>query len=271
MTLGRERSSPRDAAEPSIAEGIVTPFLRLFDFSGKRVCITGAASGIGLATARRFGELGAALVLADRNARGLEEAAADLGPQTRCVVYDQADLVSIEALAEAAGHVDVLFANAGILLYEPLLDLDWDKLRRVVDVNLVGTTALVRLVAPAMVAAGGGAIIVTGSQLSFSGAECRSVYAATKAALAQLVKTAALEWGRYGVRVNCLAPGRTITNINRHLLGDPVHYREGLARIPLGRYGQPVDMANAAVYLASPAAAYVTGHTLVVDGGWTLP
>jgi NADP-dependent 3-hydroxy acid dehydrogenase YdfG len=141
-----------------MAEGSVTPFLPLFEFSGKRVCVTGAASGIGLATARRFGELGAVLVLADRDAKGLEEVAAELGPQTRCVVYDQADLASIEALAEAAGQIDVLFANAGILLYEPLLELDWDKLRRVVDVNLIGTIALVRLVAPAMVATGGGAI-----------------------------------------------------------------------------------------------------------------
>lgn len=253
-----------------MAEGNVTPFLRLFEFSGKRVCVTGAASGIGLATARRFGELGAVLVLADRDAEGLEQAAAQLGPDTRAIVYDQADLASIEALAEAAGQVDVLFANAGILLYEPLLELDWEKLHRVVNVNLVGTTALVRLVAPGMVAAQGGAVIVTGSQLSFNGAEYRSVYAATKAALAQLVKTAAFEWGRYGIRVNCLAPGRTITNINRHLLGDPAHYREGLARIPLGRYGQPFDIANAAVFLASPAASYVTGHTLVVDGGWIL-
>lgn len=260
-------SSPPHADVPTS----VTPFLRLFDFSGKRVCVTGAASGIGLATARRFGELGAALVLADRDEKALKQAAAELGPQAWCVVYDQADLASIERLAEAAGQVDILFANAGILLYEPLLELDWNKLRRVVDVNLVGTTALVRLVGAAMVAAGGGAIIVTGSQLSFNGAEFRSVYAATKAALAQLVKTAALEWGPHGVRVNCLAPGRTLTNINRHLLGDPSHYREGLARIPLGRYGQPVDIANAAVFLASPAAAYVTGHTLVVDGGWILP
>jgi NAD(P)-dependent dehydrogenase (short-subunit alcohol dehydrogenase family) len=253
-----------------LAEANVTPFLRLFEFSGKRVCVTGAASGIGLATARRFGELGAVLVLADGDGEGLEQAAAQLGPDTRAIVYDQADLASIEALAEAVGQVDVLFANAGILLYEPLLELDWEKLRRVVDVNLVGTTALVRLVAPGMVAAGGGAIIVTGSQLSFNGAEYRSVYAATKAALAQLVKTAAFEWGRHGIRVNCLAPGRTITNLNRHLLSDPAHYREGLARIPLGRYGQPVDIANAAVFLASPAASYVTGHTLVVDGGWIL-
>jgi NAD(P)-dependent dehydrogenase (short-subunit alcohol dehydrogenase family) len=254
-----------------IAEPSATPFLQLFDFSGKRVCVTGAASGIGLATARRFGELGGLLVLADCDANGLEKAAGELGPDTRSIVYDQADLASIEALAEAAGQIDILFANAGILLYEPLLELNWDKLRRVIDVNLVGTIALVRLVAPMMVAAGGGAIIVTGSQLSFNGAECRSVYAATKAALAQLVKTAALEWGRHGVRVNCLAPGRTITKINRHLLSDPAHYREGLARIPLGRYGQPVDIANAAVFLASPAAGYVTGHTLVVDGGWILP
>ena len=116
-----------------------------------------------------------------------------------------------------------------------------------------------------------GVVVHTSSQLVFNGAEFRAVYAATKAGISQFVKTAALEWGPHGVRVNAVAPGRTLTPINRHLLDTPEQYAEAVKRIPLGRFGQPEDIANAMVFLASDASAYVTGHTLVVDGGWVLP
>ena len=145
----------------------------------------------------------------------------------------------------------MLLNNAGILLYEPFLDLKWPDLRRVVDVDLVGPIALTRLVGERMVKRGRGVIIHTSSQLVYNGAEFRAVYAAAKAAISQLVKTAALEWGRAGVRVNAIAPGRTLTKSNRHLLSDPAEYAKHLERIPLGRYGQPEDIANVAVFLAS--------------------
>src|SRR5690606_16023516 len=103
-----------------------------------------------------------------------------------------------------------------------------------------------------------------------TGARHRSVYASTKIALAQFTKTAALEWGAQGVRVNGIAPGRTMTAINREVFANPGEYEAGLQRIPLGRYGEPVDIANAAVFLASRAADYITGQTLIVDGGWVL-
>src|SRR5690606_14746858 len=103
------------------------------------------------------------------------------------------------------------------------------------------------------------------------GAEWRSVYAATKAGITQFVKTAALEWGPHGIRVNCVAAGRTLTAFNRHLLQEPANYTEAMKRIPLGRFGETRDIAHAFAFLASDAAAYITGHTLVVDGGWILP
>jgi NAD(P)-dependent dehydrogenase (short-subunit alcohol dehydrogenase family) len=241
-----------------------------FDFTGRRVCITGAASGIGAGMARAFAGVGASLILADVDASGLDAVARELRA-AQAHTFDQGDIGSIEHLVQTVGDIDVLLNNAGILLYEPLLDLKWLDLRRVVDVDLVGPIALTRLVGERMVKRGRGVIIHTSSQLVYNGAEFRAVYAAAKAAISQLVKTAALEWGRAGVRVNAIAPGRTLTKSNRHLLSDPAEYAKHLERIPLGRYGQPADIANVAVFLASEAASYITGQTIVVDGGWILP
>lgn|SRR5690554_2793079 len=246
-------------------------FSNMFDFSGRQVCVTGAASGIGRATAVLFADLGAQVFVADRDEQALQELVSERPSSFRAVVYDQAHTSSIEELAAAIGDVDVLINNAGILLYEPLLQLKFSDLAKVVSVNLTGAITLSRLVGERMVARGQGTIIHTGSQLAYNGAEFRSVYAATKAGISQFVKTAALEWGPHGIRVNCVAPGRTLTPINQHLLQQPEQYSEAIKRIPLGRFGQPQDMANAFVFLASDASAYVTGHTLVVDGGWILP
>lgn len=246
-------------------------FERLFDFSGKTVCVTGAASGIGRATAARFIELGAVVYAADCNAESLEAFGRESPSSLHTVLFDQARTESIESLAVAIGEIDVLINNAGILLYEPLLDLKWSDLDRVVSINLSGAMVLTRLMGARMVARKRGVIVHTGSQVTFNGAEFRAVYAATKAAISQFVKTAALEWGRYGVRVNCVAPGRTLTAMNRHLLEKPEEYAEALKRIPLGRFGSPEDIANAFVFMSSDASAYVTGQTLVVDGGWILP
>ncbi len=242
-----------------------------FDFSGKVACVTGAAGGIGRATAALFADLGATVFVADRDEVALAAFAAERPAALRPVVFDQRELVSIERLAAAVGDIDILINNAGVLVYEPLLDLKWEDLDRVVSINLSGAIALTRLVGERMVARRRGAIVHTGSQVAFNGAEFRAVYAATKAGISQFVKTAALEWGRHGVRVNCVAPGRTLTAINRHLLQQPAQYEEALKRIPLGRFGQPADIANAFAFLASDAAGYITGHTLVVDGGWILP
>jgi NAD(P)-dependent dehydrogenase (short-subunit alcohol dehydrogenase family) len=246
-------------------------FGKLFDFSGKVACVTGAASGIGRATAALFADLGARVFAADRDVHALEAFVAERPAELRAVPFDQAEIGSIERLAATIGDVDILINNAGVLVYEPLLELDWSNLDRVLAVNLKGAIALTRLVGERMVARKSGVIVHTGSQLSFNGAEFRAVYAATKAGISQFVKTAALEWGRHGVRVNCVAPGRTLTAINRHLLSEPDQYAEALQRIPLGRFGQPQDIAHAFAFLASDASAYVTGHTLVVDGGWILP
>ena len=245
--------------------------LRCFDFTGKVACVTGAASGIGRATAALLVDMGATVYAADRDQQGLDTLAAEWPNGIKPVLYDQSDRTSVENLALSIGSVDILANNAGVLLYEPLIDLKWDDLDRVISIDLVGAIGLTRLVGAAMIAQKKGAIVHTGSQLTFNGAEFRGVYAAAKAGISQFVKTAALEWGPHGIRVNCVAPGRTLTAINRHLLGDPEQYAEAIKRIPLGRFGQPEDIARAIAFLASDASSYVTGQTLVVDGGWVLP
>jgi NAD(P)-dependent dehydrogenase (short-subunit alcohol dehydrogenase family) len=245
-------------------------FAALFDFSGRRVLVTGAAHGIGAATATAFARQRASLVLADADAAALAARARSLSPAAEWHAYDQADPASVEALAAKAGAVDVLVNCAGILWRGPLLELPPDDLRRVVDVDLVGVIALTTRIARGMVERGRGAVINIGSQTAFEGGEGRGPYSAAKAAVSQFTRTAAVEWGPRGIRVNCIAPGRTLTRMTREVLADPAEYARGIERIPLRRYGVPEDVANVALFLASDAAAYVTGHTIVVDGGWIL-
>jgi NAD(P)-dependent dehydrogenase (short-subunit alcohol dehydrogenase family) len=247
-----------------------TSFTELLSLDGRVACVTGAARGIGYATAERLVQQGALVHAADQDAAGLERLCASI-PGTVPHVYDQADLASVRSLAEALGPIDILVANAGILVYRPILETEISEVARIVGVNLTGTIALVQEVGRSMVGRGRGAVILTTSQLAFNGSEFRGAYAASKAGITQFTKTAALEWGRRGVRVNAVAPGRTLTDINRHLLSEPQQREEALKRIPLGRFGEPEDIARAIAFLASDAASYVTGHTLIVDGGWILP
>lgn len=246
-------------------------FTRQFDLSGKTACVTGAASGIGRAVATLLADLGAQVHVADRNADAIAQLVDERPDVFQAAVFDQASRTSIDELAARMTEIDILINNAGVLLYEPLLDLTWEKLDPIIRIDLSGAIMLTRLVGEHMVRRKRGVIVHTSSQLIYNGAEFRAVYAAAKAGISQFVKTAALEWGKHGVRVNCVAPGRTLTALNRHLLEDPNDYAEAVKRIPFGRFGQPEDIANSMVFLASDASAYITGHTLVVDGGWILP
>jgi NAD(P)-dependent dehydrogenase (short-subunit alcohol dehydrogenase family) len=166
--------------------------------------------------------------------------------------------------------VDVLVNNAGIMARASLLETGAELLRDIVAVDLVGVVSLTTLVARGMVERGGGAVVNIGSQMAFCGAEGRGAYAAAKAGVSQFTRTAAVEWGPRGIRVNCIAPGRMLTPMTREMLADPAEHARGLQRIPLRRYGDPADVAHVAVFLASDAAAYITGQTVVVDGGWVI-
>src|SRR5690606_27050355 len=148
-----------------------TEFGRNFDFNGKLVCVTGAASGIGRATAELFAELGAVVYIADQAEAPLMEFAAERPDAYRPVVFDQSSFASIEALAEAVSDVDVLINNAGVLLYEPLAELSFEDLSRVVAINLTGALAVSRLIGASMLARKRGVIVHTGSQVIYNGAE----------------------------------------------------------------------------------------------------
>jgi NAD(P)-dependent dehydrogenase (short-subunit alcohol dehydrogenase family) len=154
------------------------------------------------------------------------------------------------------------------MLLKPLFDVTPSELDRVFRVNAIGPMLLAQAIARRMAERRSGVIVNMGSQLAFTGARLRGVYAAAKAALVQFTRTAAAEWAPYNIRVVCAAPGRTITPMNEKTLVE--EGASGLARIPLGRYGEPMEAAKLVVFLASSAAAYITGETVIADGGFVV-
>lgn len=238
------------------------------DFTGRRILVTGAANGFGAAMADLFHAAGAQLVLADVEERPLAEVATRCGAEAH--VFDQADPASVERLAEAAGAVDTFINNAGVLVAKPLLETSLAEIRRTIDVDFVGALRLMQLVGGGMVKRRRGVILSIGSQTAFSGGENRAVYAAAKAAISQITKSAAVEWGPYGVRVVCLAPGRSLTRMSRNTVKEGQSGDRGLARVPLGRWGTAEEIAKLAMLLVSDAAAYITGETVIADGGYVL-
>jgi len=240
------------------------------NFAGKRVLITGAAGGLGGAFAQAFQAAGATLVLADLDGSGLKRFAATLGGSIECHRYDQGELASLEALARAVGAVDILVNNAGILLVSPLMETDPATIERVIRVNLIGPMVLTRHIGGAMAERGSGVILNISSQLAFCGAEGRSAYAAAKAGIAQFTRTAAVELAGKGVRVVAIAPGRLLTPMTTYLTGNPERYQAGIARVPVGRYGTPEEIAKLALFLSSDEADYIVGETVIADGGYVL-
>lgn len=239
---------------------------RELDLTGRRVLITGAANGFGAAMARRFHEAGARLILADIEERTVNEVAARYNAEA--LVFDQADLASVDRLAAQAGAVDILINNAGVLVAKPLLETSLEEMRRTIDVDFVGALRLLQQVGRDMVERKRGVILSIGSQTAFCGGENRAIYAAAKAAIIQITKAAAVEWGPHGVRVLCLAPGRSLTRMTVQTTQEGKSGDRGLARVPLGRWGTADEVAKMALFLASDAASYVTGETLIADGGY---
>ena len=242
--------------------------LNVFDMTDRRVLITGAAGGIGRAMARSFSAHGATLVLADRNQTGLDELATSVGGNPPCLAYDQSIPKEVEKLAAAAGPIDILLNNAGILAMSPLQEQSTEEITQLIAINLTGPILLATALAKGMIARGRGVIVNTASQLAFTGAMDRSVYSTTKAGLVQFTRTAAAEWARYGVRVVALAPGPTETPMIKEIINTPEGRAQRLDKIPMQRFGTAEEMARLALVLASNLSDNVTGHTLVADGGY---
>jgi NAD(P)-dependent dehydrogenase (short-subunit alcohol dehydrogenase family) len=246
--------------------------LDAFSLRGETALITGGGTGIGLAIARAMHGAGARVVLVGRREAELAAAAKSLGAGASHIVHDVTQFASapdlVSRAAADAGPVTCLVNNAGIHLKKPAVDTTPEEFQRVLNTHIVGAHALTRAIAPGMMERRHGTILFTGSMASLFGIPLVIAYTAAKSAMVGMVKGYATEFSAHGVRVNCIAPGWIETEMSRKALeGDPVRKSKVLGRTPAGSLGQPEDIGWAAVYLASPAAKYVTGVTLPVDGG----
>jgi 2-dehydro-3-deoxy-D-gluconate 5-dehydrogenase len=244
-----------------------------FALDGRLAMVTGAGSGIGRAIALGLAAAGAdLLLLSDRdNLAPVAEEAEAMGRSVSTEVLDLADRPARHAAAERlldAHAVDILVNNAGLIRRAPATEFSDEDWYGVIEVNLHAAFELCRAAGRRMVARGTGKIINMASMLSFQGGLLVPSYAASKHALAGITRALANEWAAHGVNVNAIAPGYVATATTAALRSDPARSAEILARIPAGRWAEPEDIAGAAVFLASPAADYVHGHVLAVDGGW---
>ncbi len=250
---------------------VTTPF----NFAGKTVLVTGGASGLGLATATKFAAGGARVVINDLRAEAAEQAAASLGAGHIGLggdVASEADVRRFVAAAQkTAGRIDILINNAGIPdSFVPTVEQSLEHWRRLIDIHLTGTYLVSKTVAPGMIAAGqGGAIVNLNSIAGVLGLPVRTAYSAAKAGIGMLTRVLGCEWGPHNIRVNAVAPGYMLTPLLRRLLEEgKVDGKRIRRRTPMGRLGEAEHIADAITFLASDQAAFITGVTLPVDGGY---
>ena len=249
-----------------------------FDYSDKVVAITGDSSGIGREIAMAFYGCGAKLALCSRSADRVKEAIADFAqsddPRILVVTADTANVAEIHAFRDAAvkhfGRIDVWVNNAGIEHPCPTVEVTEEIFNSVVHTNFRGYYFGCQAAAQTMIPQGGGVIINIGSVNAVTVVVGQAVYAGTKAAISQITKSFAREWGKDGIRVNCIGPGSIPTKINEEKYKVPGAEEAMCAKIPMGRRGKRSEIADVALYLASDRATYITGQTLFVDGGLTL-
>lgn len=242
----------------------------LFQLAGRRALVTGGGGGIGGALADALAGAGARVAVLGRSATADAAATRVDGIAVRADLSDRADLARGFAEAVSAlGGLDVLVASHGTLHAAPALELGQDAWDETIEVNLSSVFELCRLAAREMLPRGTGKIITIASMLSFQGGFRAAAYAASKGGVAQLTKALANEWAPQGINVNAIAPGYVKTELNRHIWrDDPERSEAVLGRLPAGRWGEPGDLAGAAIFLASAASDYVHGIVLPVDGGW---
>ena len=245
------------------------------DLSGKTAVVIGGTSGIGRAIALGMADAGADVVCTSRRAEQVETTAAEIeakGRKTIRVTSDVSDRASLDNLLNkcvaAFGKVDILVNSAGRTKREPTIDLDDETWNAILETNLTGTLRSCQVFGRHMIANGYGRIINIASLSTFVSLYEVAAYSASKAAVASLTKSLAIEWAKLGVNVNAIAPGVFRTALNEKLLDESERGREFLTRTPMGRFGNVEELAGAAIFLASDAASFVTGEVLVVDGGF---
>lgn len=247
----------------------------LFDLTGKVALVTGGTHGIGLATALLLARAGARVCVNDIDDSKLEscrDAFEKDGLSVFTLVFNVTDEKDVDRgiglIEKEMGPVGILVNNAGIIIRVPILEMKTEDYRKVIDVDLVAPLIVSKRVAPGMIASGGGKIINMCSMMSEYGRNSVSAYASAKGGLKLLTRNMTCEWARYNIQINGIGPGYIATSQtapireNGHPFNDLV-----MTRTPAGRWGEPADVANAVLFLASPASSFVNGHILYVDGG----
>ncbi|BDE08082.1 dehydrogenase [Vulcanimicrobium alpinum] len=250
----------------------------LFDLAGKVAIVTGSSRGIGRAIATRYAQRGARVVISSRDAASCETVAQELrgaGGDAVAIAAHVGKRVQLEALvAQTVAHfggIDILVANAAVNpYYGPLAGITDDAWDRIMNSNVRSTLWLANLAFPRMAERGGGAALFLSSIAGLSGTNVIGAYAVSKTALIGLARSLAVEWGPHGIRVNCIAPGIVKTDFARALWDNPEIAEPTIRRTALRRLADPDDIAGAAIYLAARAGAFVTGQTIVIDGGVTI-
>ena len=245
-----------------------------FKLHDRVALVTGASAGLGAAVAIALAEAGAQ-VCCHGNTRSPEsicERIQSAGGVAHAITGDLSQAETAQSLVEQTlerfGRIDILINNAGTIRRAPAVEYSDDDWAAVIEVNLTSVFRLSKLAGRGMIANGRGKIVNVASLLSFQGGITVPAYAASKGGVAQLTKALANEWAKHGINVNAIAPGYMRTANTAALQSDETRNRQILERIPAGRWGEPEDLAGAAVFLSSSASDYVNGHVLVVDGGW---
>lgn len=249
----------------------------LFALSGQVAVVTGGGAGIGRSICQAFGACGVSVVVADKRVSaaeetlGLLEAARSQGIAVKVDVTDPPAVSAMVATAlDRYGRLDILVNNAGINRPGPAEELVLEDWQAVIDVNLTGVFLCAQAVGSVMIRQGGGAIVNVASIYGEAGNAFQGTvaYAASKGGVVNLTRALAVEWAKYWIRVNAIAPGYTWTDLTRARLQDPDFRAKVMELTPLGRIGEPDDLVAGVLYLVSPAASMVTGHILHIDGGW---
>jgi NAD(P)-dependent dehydrogenase (short-subunit alcohol dehydrogenase family) len=247
------------------------------DFAGKAVIVTGGAQGMGRTIAEQFLKRGARVLILDIDERQALQTARELSQNSDRIlsiggnVSQRADVHrAVELCVERFGSLDVMVAQAGIADAQPLLEIEDTSWQRIIDVNLTGVFLCTQEAGRIMARARGGTVIAMASTNAFQVEENLAHYNTSKGGVVAFVRSAALDLAHYGIRVNAVAPGVVLTRLSAWITAQPERADRYLKQIPLGRFAASLDVANAVLFLASDQSAYITGQTLVLDGGQTL-